>query len=183
MTESDGYWHQLRDAAFDYAEHGWPVAPGVRPVPHRRDGWPVPASVALPYHGPMNSTAVAMHWQRHPYSVLVGAGFQCLDVFRLRPPAAAGALQEIADTRQHGPVAVLPDEQWLFLVEAGDPPPNDVLGRQVRYHGPGHWVPLPPTRLGRRHVTWHIEPASTGWRLFPRARFFEALRTIRRTRQ
>jgi hypothetical protein len=38
-------------------------------------------------------------------------------------------------------------------------------------------VPLPPTRLGQGHLTWHIDPASTGWRPLRRDRLHHALRS------
>lgn len=183
MAEPDDYQHQLRDAALTYAEHGWPIAPGVRPVPRRRDGWPVPDPAVLPYHGPMNPNAVGMYWRERPYAVLVGTGFHWLDVFRLRQPTATKILESISDAGKCGPVAVLPDEQWLFLVEAGDAPPAELLGRQVRYHGPGDWLPLPPTRIGRHAITWHVGPASVGWRLFPREELYKALRATRPRRR
>jgi len=129
MNDRDDYGCRLRDAAFAYAERGWPIVPGVRPVPRRRDGWPVPDAALLPYRGPMNTNAVDTYWQQ-PRAVLVGAGVHHLDVFRLRQPAAAHVLHTIDDARQRGPVAVLPDDQWLFFVEAGDPPPNELLGRK-----------------------------------------------------
>jgi hypothetical protein len=129
----------------------------------------------------MNTNAVAVYWQQ-PYAVLAGTGGHHFDVFRLRRAVASQVLHIIGDDQPRGPVAVLPDDRWLFFVEAGAPP-EDLLGRAAQHHGSGHWVPLPPTRIGRRAVAWQVDPAGVGWRLFRRHRFYDALRAIRPGRQ
>jgi hypothetical protein len=160
------------DAALRYAWHGWPIAPGVRSAPSRRGGWPAPLAAALPYRGPLSTNDVVRYWHHHAYPVLLATGFT-VDVFAVRQPLAGQVLKRL---EPHGPVAVLPGGCWLFLVEAGEPPAEHLLGRDVRWHGAGSWVPLPPTRLGRRPVTWHVDPASVSWRLFRHGWLQAALR-------
>jgi len=162
----DTYWEQLRGAAFRYAEYGWPVLPGGRPARARRDGWPVPQDTTMPYHGPMSANDIARYWQHHPHPVLLSTGPYGLDAFRLNEPLATPLLHHLTIRGQRGPVAVLPNHQWLFLVTADDPPPEALRRRTIRYHGPDNWIPAPPTRIRNTPVTWHITPTSVGWQLF-----------------
>jgi hypothetical protein len=162
-VEGDG----IGEAALRYAWHGWPIAPGVEPNPCPRNGWPVPLTAALPYHGPMSTNDVERYWHHHRHPVLLAAGLT-IDVVEVRQSFGAELLQR---SGQHGPVAVLPDGQWLFFVEVGTPPSDELLDRNVRHYGAGSWVPLPPTPIGEYPITWHTDPASAGWRPFRRTWF------------
>jgi len=144
---ADTYQEQLRDAAFRYAEYGWPVAPGGRPARPRRDGWPAPQDTTLPYHGPMSTNDIARYWQHHPHPVLLHTGPYALDVFRLPERIATPLLHQLTTRSQRGPVAILPNHQWLFLITAHDPPPEELNRRTIHYHGPNNWIPAPPTRI------------------------------------
>lgn len=156
---SDG----LREAALRYAWHGWPIVPGTPPSTKCADDWPVPLEAALPYRGPISTNDVARYWQDEACPLLLVTGLT-IDVVEVRQSLGSTLLEKAG---RHGPVAVLPGRRWLFLVEAGKPPPDDdLLGRKVRHHGAGSWVPLPPTRLGQRPMRWHTDPASVRWRLF-----------------
>ena len=168
-TEAEG--DRIGDAALGYAWHGWPIAPGAHPTPCQNGGWPVPLAAALPYQGPMSTNDVARCWHHHPHAVLLATGLS-IDVLAVRAPLASQLLHTLGE---HGPVAELPDGQWLVFVEAGQPP-EPPPGHTGRYHGLGSWVPLPPTRLGHGHLTWHVDPASTGWRPLRRDRLHHALR-------
>jgi hypothetical protein len=182
----DDYWEQLRGAAFRYAEYGWPVRPGERPARQRRDGWPVPQAAAVPYHGAMSTNDIARYWQHHPHPVLLGTGGHCLDAFRLPEHVATRLLHQLTDASQRGPVAILPNHQWLFLTTADDPPPEALHRRTIGYHGPNNWIPAPPTRIRTTPVTWHITPTSVGWQLFEPRTFHNILRELlpkRRTTQ
>jgi hypothetical protein len=176
-VEADG--DRIGEAALRYAWHGWPIAPGTHPAPRRRGSWPVPLAAVLPYRGAMGTNDVARFWCDHPYPVLLAAGL-AMDVFQVRQPLATQLLHAL---RQPGPVAtLLPEGHWLFFVEAAQPP-EQPPGRAVHYHGPGCWLPLPPTRIGRRQMSWHIDPASIGWRLVRRSWFDEVLRTVQPRRR
>jgi hypothetical protein len=170
--EPEAEGDRIGDAALGYAWHGWPIAPGAYPTPCRRGGWPVPLAAALPYHGPMSTNDVARCWHHHPHPILLATGGS-IDVLTVRAPLASQLLDTLGE---HGPIAKLPDGQWLLFVEAGQPP-EPLPGHPMRYHGPGGWVPLPPTHLEQGQLTWHIDPASSGWRPLRRDRLHHALRT------
>jgi hypothetical protein len=169
---------RIGEAALGYAWHGWPIAPGAHAAPGWRGGWPVPLAAALPYRGPMGTNDVARCWHHHPHPILLATGLS-IDVLAVRAPLASQLLDTLGE---HGPVAALPDGRWLVFVEAGQPP-EPLSEHPMRYHGPGSWVPLPPTRLGQGHLTWHVDPASTGWRPLRRDRLHHALRTGQPTQE
>lgn len=183
MARPEDYWSLLREAAFSYAEHGWPVLPGVRPRHRRSDQWPVPDCDLSAYHGPMGTNDVARSWQRQPYAVLLGCGHHCFDVVRVRQPLATHVLLRLTELSQRGPVAALPGEQWLFFVAAGEPPARELLGRTERYYGAGCWLPAPPTRIGNCALTWRVEPHTVGWQLFRSEVFHLALRAVQPQRR
>jgi hypothetical protein len=168
--EPEAEGDRIGDAAFGYAWHGWPIAPGAHPAPCRRDGWPVPLTGALPYHGPMSTNEVARCWHHHPHAVLLATGLS-IDVLAVPAPLASQLLHTLD---RPGPIAALPDGQWLMFIEAGQPP-EPPPGHPMGYHGPGSWVPLPPTHLDQGQLRWHIDPASTGWRPLRRDRLHHAL--------
>ncbi|MFD0788406.1 DNA primase, partial [Micromonospora azadirachtae] len=72
-------------------------------------------------------------------------------------PAGAGV---------RGPVLVTPTGRWMFLVRPGDPlrPELEHCFHVVR-HGPGSWVPAPPTRLPEGAVRWAVAPEQARWQL------------------
>jgi hypothetical protein len=54
----------------------------------------------------------------------------------------------------------------MFLVAPGDSlRPELAAHLDVVLHGPGSWVPAPPTRTPLGRVRWEVHPAVTGWRL------------------
>jgi hypothetical protein len=154
------------DAALRYAWHGWPILPGAQPAEPRPGQWPAPLDAALPYRSPMGTNDVVRSWHGQPHPVLLATGLT-IDVFEMPRSQGTELLQQL---EPHGPVAVLPGGRWLFFVEAGPAPSDELLPRTVRYYGEGGWVPLPPTRIGHRSVTWHIDPASVRWRMLPPTR-------------
>jgi hypothetical protein len=160
----------MGEAALRYAWHGWPVAPGV-PQDPRTDSWPPPAEVAMRYRSPMSTNDVVRCWQVHPYPVLLATGLT-IDTLEVHRPRDVELLRSL---EAHGPVAVLPGGRWLFFVEAGESPTGPPV-RNIRAHGAGSWVPLPPTRIGDDSVRWHIDPASVNWRLARRGWVESALR-------
>lgn len=154
----------IAEVALRYAWHGWPIIPGTEPSPRRGNGWPVPLAAALPYRGPMSTNDVVRYWHHRPHPVLLAAGLT-VDVLEM---CRAAATRLLHDLPHRGAVAVLPNGRWCFFIDTGQSPPRELLSRNMRYHGAATWVPLPPTRIGRRQMSWHIDPASIGWRLFPR---------------
>jgi hypothetical protein len=72
--------------------------------------------------------------------------------------AAVGRLRAV-------PVAVNPVGRWMFLVA-----PGAVLRPELReshdavLHGPGSWIPAPPTRTPAGRIRWEVHPADVDWR-------------------
>lgn len=145
-------------------------------------------------HGASSDPArVATWWRVRPYSVLLATGrtFDVLDVPAYLGRAAldvtrpAGEPADVVDRRAgldrrnavparsatvadqvRGPVAVTPGGRWMFLVRPGEPlrPELDLCLYVVR-HGPGSWIPAPPTRLPEGAVRWVVPPEEIRWRL------------------
>jgi hypothetical protein len=99
-------------------------------------------------------------WEDTPFSVLLATGgaFDVIDTpARLGAPAA----REVT-----GPVAVTPAGRWMFLVAPGQSlRPELAAHLDVVMHGPGSWIPAPPTRTPHGPVRWEVAPAGVHWRL------------------
>jgi hypothetical protein len=173
---------RLRRFAGRYAARGWAVVPGAclirRSFVCGRPGCPTtgchPALEQWERAASDDPVQVANWWRHQPHGLLLitGRAFdvievpaylgrRMLDVVRTRPGAAAAG-----PTRFHGPVAVTPAGRWMFLVRPGDPlRPELEHCLYVLRHGPGSWIPAPPTRLPEGTVRWTVAPAEIGWRL------------------
>ncbi|HET8658799.1 MAG TPA: bifunctional DNA primase/polymerase [Micromonosporaceae bacterium] len=164
---------RLRHAAVSYARHGWDVTPGAVFTGERYrcddpgcqtvachpalEEWERAAS-----HDP---DVVAAWWRQTPYAVLLPTG-RAFDV--LEVPAHLGVLVTRGPARQeiHGPVAVTASGRWMLFVSPGQPLRPELeehLG--VVLHGPGSWVPAPPTPQPHARVRWESSPAEVEWRL------------------
>jgi hypothetical protein len=173
---------RLRRAALRYATHGWPVTPGACLTRHQRfvcgriscsiSGCH-PALEDWERHTSVEPTRVAAWWRLRPHAVLLATG-RAFDVLEVPAYLGRHALNS-AHTGTgphppgepvHGPVAVTPDGRWMFLVRPGDPlrPELDACLYIVR-HGPGSWIPAPPTRLVEGTVRWEVAPEETNWHL------------------
>lgn len=174
---------RLRRVAVRYAMHGWEVTPGAFLARHRfvcgRAGCPTtgchPALEEWEGAASADPVRVAAWWRVRPHAVLLATGhtFDVLEV-----PAYLG--QHVLEaSRPHpgvtipghdqvrGPVALTPGGRWMFLVRPGDPlrPELDQCLYVVR-HGPGSWIPAPPTRLPEGTVRWVVPPEEARWQ-FP----------------
>jgi len=172
----------LRRAALRYAAHGWAVTPGACFTGHRfacgRPGCPImgchPAIESWEDDTSTDAAQVARWWRRRPHSVLLATGwkFDALEV-----PAALG-LRVLGTARLHsgvlgadradvrGPVAVTPDERWMFLVRPGGAVRSELDGRlDVVRHGRGSWIPAAPSRTPAGPVRWAVSPEQVHWRL------------------
>jgi hypothetical protein len=163
----------LRRGAVRYAERGWYVTPGAPLVGDRftcrRAGCLAsschPELECWDRDASRDPAAVAGWWERTPHAVLLATG-RSFDV--LEVPARLGRLV-VGDPRPgpaRGPVAVLPDGRWMFLVRPGQPlrPELDARLDLVR-HGRGSWIPAPPTRSPQGRVRWEVSPDQVGWAL------------------
>ena len=158
----------LRRAAQRYADRGWPVVPGAYLTADRYECGPLcptvachPALEGWERAASSNPADIELWWARQPYSVLLATGrsFDVIEVpTRIGLPAARAAVL--------GPVAVAPGGRWMFLTEPGDVlRPELAAHLDVVMHGPGSWIPTPPTRTPDGRVRWEIPPAATEWRL------------------
>lgn len=173
---------RLRRGALRCAEHGWDVTPGAHLAGNRfvcaRPGCPTtgchPALERWDEAASADREQVMAWWQRQPHALLLPTG-RAFDV--LEVPAHLG-LRVLGAARLHagvvgpgrgqvrGPVAVTPTGRWMFLVRPGDPlRPELADSLDVVRHGPGSWIPAPPTRLPEGLVRWSVSPEETRWRL------------------
>ena len=158
----------LRRAAQRYADRGWRVVPGAALKDDRYVCGPLCPTVAChPAVDRWESAAsneasdVDGWWARLPCSVLLATGYT-FDVIEV--PARIGAAAARSATL--GPVAVAPTGRWMFLVEPGDSLRPELSARlDVVLHGPGSWIPAPPTRTPGGRIRWEIHPAVTSWQL------------------
>ncbi|MFY1687068.1 bifunctional DNA primase/polymerase [Plantactinospora sp. WMMB782] len=171
---------RLRRIALRYAGHGWQVTPGACLARHRfvcgRAGCPTtgchPALEQWEQHATTDPARVATWWRLRPHSILLATG-RAFDV--LEAPGYLGrfALEQArprlfgtVSDEVHGPVAVTPGGRWMFLVRPGEPlRPELEESLDVVRHGPGSWIPAPPTRLPEGTVRWVVSPEETRWRL------------------
>ncbi|MFV2083074.1 bifunctional DNA primase/polymerase [Micromonospora sp. LOL_021] len=173
---------RLRRGALRYARHGWPVTPGAYLHQGRfrcdRPGCPTTGCHPALQHWERDASdqrdQVGSWWRQQPHTVLLATGqaFDVLDVparlglrtlctLRLRGGAAAPGRGQL-----RGPVAVTPTGRWMFLVRPGDAlRPELAESLDVIRHGPGSWIPAPPTVLPQGPVRWAVDPDEVGWRL------------------
>ena len=156
-----------RRAALRYAEQGWRVIPGAVLINDRYVCGPLCPTIAI--HPAVdqwedaasaNSSDVDGWWRDTPYSVLLATG----DIFDvIEVPAQLGAAIKASGT---GPIAVSPTGRWMFLVAPGTALRPELGGRlDVVLHGPGSWIPAPPTRTPGGRIRWEVHPATVDWRV------------------
>jgi Bifunctional DNA primase/polymerase, N-terminal len=158
----------LRRAAQRYADRGWRVIPGACLIGDRFVCGPLcptvschPATDHWEKLAASDLSEVDRWWADAPYSVLLATGY-LFDVIE----APARLALPVGRRGAAGPVAVTPDGRWMFLVTAGDSlRPELAAHLDVVLHGPGSWVPAPPTRTPLGRVRWEVHPAVNGWRL------------------
>lgn len=156
----------LRRAALRYVEHGWPVVPGAYLAGERFTcGAGCPTFGCHPAYQPWESSVTwerrltGRLWTLKPFAVLLPTGY-AFDV--LEVPAHIGT----ATTRLAGPIALTPLGRWMFLVRPGaELHPELAAHHDVVLHGPGSWIPAPPTRTPDGRVRWLVAPHECGWRL------------------
>jgi hypothetical protein len=167
---------EIRDAAVDYVEHGWPVQPGTYQV-HGSRHWhgSTHAEDLEPVTQPWTGAGIADaevardEWTRRPYSILMACGAV---VDALEIPAALGAqlAQPLRAADCLPPTVVSPFGTWLLLTSPGAPLPLELAqhpGIGIRRRGT--WIALPPTTHGHWPYRWRMHPRAVGWSL-PSAR-------------
>lgn len=180
-------WTEIRAAAVRYTKHGWPVLPGTYQFAEHSGWLGKGGSVGLEPVADLWATAIitdpdaAMdQWTQRPYSVLLACGHT---VSAVEVPFARGTQALGSLTRsERGPVVATPSRSCLFLVQASDEPlqPELAAAANVQLHGPGSWLPLPPTRRHGVPYRWQVTPSATEWALPTSADIQRALaRTIK----
>jgi Bifunctional DNA primase/polymerase, N-terminal len=192
------HW-RLRRAAMRFAEQGWAVTPGAWLEPGDGDGTMPerfecgrpgcvtsschPALVHWDDDASVDPSQIMQWWQDAPYSLLLATGHG-IEVFEV--PALLGAQAVYGPVNGpgrpsfrgalRGPVAVTPQERWMFFVHGtADVRPELARRDDILCHRSSSWVPLPPTRLFGGPVRWGISPDDVEWRLPTSERAQEAL--------
>jgi hypothetical protein len=159
---------ELRAEAIGLACHGWPVLPGTFPITSRGGGetWtgPVPLHADWADRLGAHPSEVAEWWAK-PYSLLVATG-KVLDAVEVGDALGKRAARLLRATGHPAPIVATPDGRWMFLTTASDRLPERLVASgEVRLHGEGGWVPLPPTPYQHGVVHWRVKPDFWGWRL------------------
>ncbi len=163
----------LRRSAVRYAEHGWDVVPGAWLTGGRftcgRPACPIvgchPAFPDWESSATCDPAAVRSLWARRAHAVLLATG-RSFDVLEVPATLGRQAISGLSPTVVGGPVAVEPGGRWMFLVRPGGGLAPSLAGRpDVVLHGPGSWVPAPPTRQPCGVVRWRVDPRAVGFHL------------------
>lgn len=163
-------WTEIREAAVECARRGWPVLPGTYQLAAhagwlgRRDAAGLEPLAEFWQITATTDPATAMEtWTQRPYSVLLACG-SAVDAVEV--PATHGECAQplLAEHGHLGPITVTPFGTWLLFVESGGEIEPD-LAERTRLHGPGCWVPLPPTARAAVPYRWRVGPGATGWTL------------------
>jgi len=175
---------RLRDAAREYAERGWRLAPGhylSAPGRHRRGGRHRPTEDTCSCRNPRcdqpGAHPLSPHWSieattdlymlaywwygPQPWNIILPTG-ELFDVWQAPLGVATQALQTLrAASQPIGPVAHTPEGEWLFFTESrlGEPTPQLPPDLPVAYRGTGDYVLAPPSRLAGTAIRWWQPPA------------------------
>jgi hypothetical protein len=154
---------KLRHAAHAFAGQGWAVTPGGyfnghRMACDRATCWATSCHPLLP-DWETAPPLLGQWWDAKPHSVLLptGRAFDAIEV----PTLVGCSARSIG-----GPVMIAPHGRWIFLVRPGLPLREELKEREdFVHHGPGSWIPAPPTVLPEGPVRWHLSPRQVGWQL------------------
>jgi hypothetical protein len=154
---------RLRHAAQTFADQGWAVTPGgyfngQRMACDRATCWATSCHPLFP-EWETATAPVGDWWHDKPHSVLLptGRAFDAIEVPALVGSSVRGTV---------GPVVITPPGHWIFLMSPGIPLRDELAERDnIVHHGPGSWIPAPPTVLPEGPVRWHISPRQVGWQL------------------
>ncbi|GAA5164897.1 MULTISPECIES: bifunctional DNA primase/polymerase [Amycolatopsis] len=164
----DAFRIELRAEAIGLAWHGWPVLPGTVPANEAgAEAWSGPVPVHHDWADRLGAHPgeVAQWWSGNPYSLLVGTGL-VLDAVEVDVELGKRAARLLRATGHPAPIVATPDGRWLFLTTvAGNLPEQLATSGEVRWHGEGSWIPLPPTPFQHGVVHWRVRPDVWSWRL------------------
>ncbi|WP_116051006.1 bifunctional DNA primase/polymerase [Amycolatopsis palatopharyngis] len=162
---------ELRAEAIGLAWRGWPVLPGTYPdtaaSADDTTGWTVPVPEHEDWQDRLGAhpQQVAEWFTGNPHSLLVATG-RVLDAVEVDDDLGRRAARLLRATGQPAPIVAMPNGRWLFLTTVADRLPAELIERaNVRCHGEGSWVPLPPTPFQHGVVHWRVKPEVWGWQL------------------
>jgi bifunctional DNA primase/polymerase-like protein len=160
---------ELRAEAIGLACHGWPVLPGTFPATSEEDGdgtWSGPVPVYADWADRLGASPNEVaQWWSEPHSLLVATG-KVLDAVEVNDVLGKRAARLLRATGHPAPIVATPDGRWLFLTTVADRLPEHLAATgEVRLHGDGSWVPLPPTPYQHGVVHWRVKPDVWSWRL------------------
>ncbi|MBA8826548.1 hypothetical protein FHX42_003927 [Saccharopolyspora lacisalsi] len=166
---------ESRVEAMELTSRGWPVLPGTYPT---NSGWagregehaedargPVPIHRDWRQRIDTRPDEVVSWWSGEPYSLLLatGPGVEALEVgteLGRRTAAVLRGLDVLV------PIVATPGGRWYFLTRGGQRLCSELdTEPDVRLHGEGSWVPMPPTVFPVGLVHWRVKPHMCGWRL------------------
>lgn len=179
-----GAFHvELRAEAASLASRGWPVLPGTHPqsaawdsVGTEDSSWEEPTPVQDNWEALLdrNSLHSVDSW-RQPYSLLVATGM-VLDAVEVSGDVGRRMARFLRSLGQPAPIIAMPNNRWLFLTEVAREVPVALYEHdEVKWHGAGSWIPLPPTPFRSGVVHWRVKPEVCGWRLPQAAALQEVL--------
>jgi Bifunctional DNA primase/polymerase, N-terminal len=178
---------KLRDAAVEYAAHGWPIAPIAVP---EGDGCPCGGTCSAMHlldshaHGVTSDAEARELWADHPWQLaIVTALFDVVDLpgthgsrihERLKtrcPTATARPGRRLDWILEPGPV------RWHVYVTPGTVDATKVAAAGGTLHtGSNDWIVAPPSRTpATGRVGWVVPPMQTRWTPYARADVFDSL--------
>jgi Bifunctional DNA primase/polymerase, N-terminal len=161
---------ELRAEAIGLAWRGWPVLPGTFPAKAEADAevWSGPVPVHEDWADRLGAhpNEVATWWNNdQAHSLLVATG-TVLDAVEVGDELGKRAARLLRATGYPAPIVATPDGRWLFLTTVADRLPERLASSgEVRWHGQGSWIPLPPTPFQHGVVHWRVKPDVWSWRL------------------
>ncbi|QUQ64053.1 bifunctional DNA primase/polymerase [Kutzneria sp. CA-103260] len=181
-----GAQRQLKQAAVEYAGHGWPVVP----VSFYQAGryTCVQADCAENTLHPVwrmwqgrasaNPKTVAAWYGLLAFAVAVRTGV-CFDVVSVPDVVATRVQAALAAQHTPTPVAVWRERRRRLFWVAHDLPWRAALEHvEARVHGDGDWVPVPPTPTRYGQLQWAMPPEQTDWGFVGHEAFHNALAAV-----
>lgn len=174
-----GQQRTLRQAALDYAAHGWPVVPaaffdGARYACVQADcveDGPHPVWRLWQGRASTDPDVVASWYRLFSFAVALPTG-GVFDVVEIPEPAAARVQSALAGRGTPTPVAVWRERGVrLFWVRPGLPADERLAKLNARIRGEGGWVPAPPTPTRRGPMQWSLPPEQVDWAILSHGDF------------
>lgn len=168
--EPGGTLAELRDAATEYVEHGWPVQPGTYQVDgSRRWHGRIHADGLEPIEQPWTRAGITDvdvakdMWTQHPYSILMACG-QIADAIEIPATLGARITQPLRAAGCLPPAIASLFGTWLLLASPGEPVRLELAQHPgIGVLRAGTWIALPPTAHGHLSYRWRMHPRAVGW--------------------